>query len=106
MSTYRPGSNGEEVERIRAHLSEFGLYRGPLTRCTLFGRTIPSPSIAAKSLDYQCPALTGSFETDSPLPECFAGLSGDFDGQGISFGAVHGVQYSLEDQFWINLNAV
>ncbi|MDP3482374.1 MAG: hypothetical protein Q8S05_03580 [Sulfuricella sp.] len=106
MSTYRLGSNGEEVERIRAHLSELGFYRGPLTWRALFGRTIPSPAIAAKPLDYQCLALTGSLESDSPLPECFAGLSGDFDGQGTGFGAVHGVQCRLEDQFWINLNAV
>lgn len=118
MSTYRLGSNGEEVERIQARLSELGLYRGPLdgafggateaatkafqqreslpadgavgplTWRALFGRAIPSPAIAAKPLDYKCLALTGSFETDSPVPECFAGLSGDFDGQGISFGAL------------------
>lgn len=30
MSTYRPGSSGEEVERIRARLNELGFYRGPL----------------------------------------------------------------------------
>jgi hypothetical protein len=33
-------------------------------------------------------ALTGSFETNNSLPDCFAGLSGDFDGQGISFGVL------------------
>jgi histidinol phosphatase-like enzyme len=47
-----------------------------------------SNPIAEKSLDYRCLALTGSFETGKRVPECFAGLSGDFDGQGISFGAL------------------
>ena len=27
-------------------------------------------------------------KTNSPVPDCFAGLSGDFDGQGISFGVL------------------
>lgn len=44
--------------------------------------------IAEKSLAYRCLALTGSFETGKGMPECFAGLGGDFDGQGISFGAL------------------
>ena len=33
-------------------------------------------------------SLTGSFETGADEPENFAGLSGNFDGQGISFGAL------------------
>jgi hypothetical protein len=45
-------------------------------------------SIAEKPLDYRCLALTGSFETGKGVPACFAGLGGDFDGQGISFGAL------------------
>lgn len=49
---------------------------------------IPVPAICNKPLSYRCLALTGSFETNSPVPDCFAGLSGDFDGQGISFGAL------------------
>lgn len=44
------------------------------------------PALFSKPLDYRCLALTGAFETDSGFPDCFAGLSGDFDGQGISFG--------------------
>jgi hypothetical protein len=53
------------------------------------------PSIAAKDqtiagrpLAYRCLALTGSFETGKSIPDCFSGLSGDFDGQGISFGVL------------------
>ncbi len=33
-------------------------------------------------------ALTGSFETGENFPKCFAGLSNNFDGQGISFGVL------------------
>lgn len=39
-------------------------------------------------LNRRCLTLTGAFETSSLPPECFAGLTGDFDGQGISFGAL------------------
>lgn len=47
---------------------------------------IPAPGIYAKPVAFKCLALTGSFETNAPVPECFAGLSGDFDGQGMSMG--------------------
>lgn len=40
------------------------------------------------SVEYKCLALTGAFETGAGIPDCFAGLSGDFDGQGMSFGVV------------------
>jgi hypothetical protein len=62
---------------------------GPKTWKSLFPReNIPSPAILMKPMAYRCLALTGSFETNAPVPECFSGLSGDFDGQGISFGAL------------------
>lgn len=44
--------------------------------------------MAAKPLRERCVALTGSFETSSPVPQCFSGLTGNFDGQGMSFGAL------------------
>jgi hypothetical protein len=47
-----------------------------------------APDILAKPLDYRCLALTGSFETNTGIPECFAGLTGDFDDQGISLGVL------------------
>lgn len=60
---------------------------GPITWGKLFqNEEIPEPGIVAKPLDFKCLALTGSFETNAPVPECFAGLSGDFDGQGMSLG--------------------
>jgi hypothetical protein len=49
---------------------------------------VPLPPLAGKSLDYRCVALTGTFETGKGLPECFCGISGDFDKQGISFGVL------------------
>lgn len=39
-------------------------------------------------LELRCLALTGSFETSSGIPDCFCGLTGDFDGMGMSFGAL------------------
>src|SRR5205823_8014189 len=60
---------------------------GPKTWAALFpGSDIAPPAITAQPLDYRCLALTGSFETGTAPPDCFAGLSGDFDGQGMSFG--------------------
>jgi hypothetical protein len=50
--------------------------------------TIPPSPLVKKPLSYRCLALTGSFETSFPPPECFAGITGDFDQQGISFGVL------------------
>jgi hypothetical protein len=62
---------------------------GSETWAALFaGATIPAPELTSQPVAYRCLGLTGSFETSSPIPECFAGLSGDFDGQGLSFGAL------------------
>jgi len=62
---------------------------GPDTWAALLpGSAIPSPAILEQPLPYRCLALTGSFETDTGPPDCFAGLAGDFDHQGMSFGAL------------------
>jgi len=45
-------------------------------------------AITVRPLIYRCLALTGSFETGKSIPDCFSGLSGDFDGQGVSFGVL------------------
>ncbi len=42
----------------------------------------------ARPIASRCLALTGSFETSRGAPECFSALNGNFDGQGISFGAL------------------
>lgn len=41
-----------------------------------------------ESMNYKCLTLTGSFETGKQFPECFSGISGDFDGQGLSLGVL------------------
>lgn len=62
---------------------------GPDTWAALFpGTAIPAPAIVQQPLPYRCLALTGTFETNTGPPDCFAGLAGDFDHQGISFGAI------------------
>ncbi len=71
-----------------AHLGVDGRV-GPQTWAALFpGTSIAAPAIASQPLQFRCVALTGAFETNQPPPDCFAGLSGDFDGQGISFGVL------------------
>jgi hypothetical protein len=41
-----------------------------------------------KALAWRTLSLTGSFETGADEPHNFAGLAGNFDGQGLSFGAI------------------
>jgi hypothetical protein len=48
----------------------------------------PVSDMISRPLAYRCLALTGSFESSSNPPDCFAAITGDFDGQGISFGAL------------------
>jgi hypothetical protein len=48
----------------------------------------PVPQGDSSTLAYRCLALSGSFETSHRPPQCFAGIAGDFDGQGMSFGAL------------------
>lgn len=118
MVIYKTGSKGDEVKSIQERLKELGFYKGPIdgnfgggteaavkafqknkklevdgsvgpiTWNALFAEEIAEPSIISKPLDYKCLALTGSFETGKGIPECFAGQSGDFDGQGISLGVL------------------
>jgi len=118
MATFKLGSKGEEVRRIQQKLKALGIYKGPvdgdfgggteaavrrfqgteqlgvdgavgpLTWAALFQEKIATPQANFRPLDYRCLALTGSFETGAAIPDCFAGLSGDFDGQGISFGVL------------------
>jgi hypothetical protein len=44
--------------------------------------------VIEQPLNLRCLALTGTFETNCLPPGCFARVSGDFDGQGISFSAL------------------
>jgi peptidoglycan hydrolase-like protein with peptidoglycan-binding domain len=73
---------------------------GPNTWGALFGgAAIETPAIVNAPLEERCLALTGSFETGQPPPECFTGLSGNVDGQGM----VHGWVYDLQEQYGIGL---
>lgn len=115
MAVCRLGSKGDEVRQIQQKLNELNLYSGPLdgifgggtesavkvfqqrkglkadgsvgpiTWRALFNENIP---VNNHSVEYKCLALSGSFETGAAIPDCFAGLSGDFDGQGMSFGVL------------------
>jgi hypothetical protein len=61
----------------------------PATWTRMFPNDPPPVSpIASQPLAERCLALTGSFETGKYPPDCFWGLSGNFDGMGISFGAL------------------
>lgn len=62
---------------------------GPETWSRLFpAQPMPEPAILKEPVALRCLALTSSFETGNMPPECFCGVAGDFDGQGISFGAL------------------
>jgi Putative peptidoglycan binding domain len=52
------------------------------------GEPTPVSELAERPLAERCLALTGSFETGKYPPDCFCGLTGDFDGMGMSFGAL------------------
>ncbi|CAA7615801.1 Peptidoglycan-binding domain 1 protein [Candidatus Terasakiella magnetica] len=113
MTTYQTGSTAPEVNQIQQRLIILGLYDGevdglygngtesavrafqsahglavdgrvgPATWGALFGN-----AAVQGELDFRCLALTGAFETNTAPPDCFAGLTGDFDKQGMSFGAL------------------
>jgi hypothetical protein len=62
---------------------------GPETWKELFDEDeVQPPAILNEDLSYRSLALTGAFETSQPPPDCFAGITGDFDGQAISYGAL------------------
>ncbi len=118
MKLFKIGSTGKEVVKIQKKLKKLGYYHGPIdgifgggtysavknfqrdhnlkvdgivgekTWKALFKRNIQDQSIKKKPLIYRCMALTGTFETGKGFPECFAGISGDFDGQGMSLGVL------------------
>ena len=62
---------------------------GPHTWSLLFpgAPALASPLLSAP-VTARCLALTGTFETSTPPPGCFSGLTGNFDGMGMSFGAL------------------
>lgn len=51
--------------------------------------TVAAPAPGQKPLAWRVLALTGSFDTGAGIPDCFAGLEGDVDGQALTFGVLH-----------------
>jgi hypothetical protein len=118
MATYKNGSTGDDVVRIQNALKKMGFYQGepdgvfkdqtetavkrfqtsvglaadgvvgPATWDKLFASQTTAPKPMSGDLGTRCLALTGSFETGRLAPNCFAAMTGDFDGQGMSFGAL------------------
>lgn len=74
--------------QTRENLEADGIV-GSVTFQALLGKKAPAePAIASEPLERRCLALTGTFETSTVAPGCFSCVTGDFDGQGISFGAL------------------
>jgi hypothetical protein len=111
----KPGTTSPDVGTLETRLTALGLYTGAtdnvysasvesavkafqtangLTADGIVGNQtwaalFPAPSpFAGAPIAQRCLALTGAFETSALAPACFAGLTGDFDGQGLSFGAL------------------
>lgn len=62
---------------------------GPNTWKQLFpSQAVPELDLLQRPVATRCLALTGSFETSTLPPDCFCGVTGDFDQQGLSFGAL------------------
>lgn len=62
---------------------------GNMTWSRLFEEEpIPVPELLKEPLSTRCLALTSHFETGAGFPDCYACLTGDFDDQGLSMGAL------------------
>ena len=62
---------------------------GPNTWARLFpSEPAPKSALLDQPVATRCLALTGSFETSTLPPDCFCGVTGDFDDEGLSFGAL------------------
>lgn len=118
MTVYKNGSTGVDVTRIQKALKDAGFYQGEpdgvfgsgteaavkkfqftsglgadgivgsATLEKLFPSQAAEPKALSGGLDSRCLALTGTFETGRFAPDCFASMTGNFDGQGMSFGAL------------------
>ncbi len=118
MTIYKNGSRGDDVRRIQQALKEAGHLTdapdgifgsrteaavkafqnkagltadglvGPATWGKLFPLQTPEQPAISGDVDARCLGLTGSFETSRPAPGCFSAVTGNFDGQGMSFGAL------------------
>jgi Putative peptidoglycan binding domain len=112
------GSKSDEVRQVQAKLTGLKLYSGAIdgdfgggtlsavkqyqqsaglavdgavgdaTWQHLFGSPPAALALTTGPLQGRCLGLTGAFETNSSYPDYFSGISGDFDGQGMSYGVL------------------
>ena len=62
---------------------------GPQTWAKLFpAQELPANPLLQEPLAKRCLAMTAGFETGKGFPDCFAQVTGDFDGQGMSLGVL------------------
>ncbi len=88
-SAFGGGSeSGVKTFQAREHLPATGCVDAATWDRLFPGQPPPQPELAGAPVADRCLALTGSFETGAQPPDCFCGISGDFDGQGISFGVL------------------
>jgi hypothetical protein len=84
------GGTESAIKRFQKNqqLPPTGLADSETWRRLFPGENPPVSEYAGASVADRCLALTGSFETGTQPPDCYCGITGDFDGQGISFGAL------------------
>ena len=88
------GSFGGGAESaVKTYQNQQGLTPTGLVDPGTWGRMFPNvpppvSEIASQPLADRCLALTGSFETGKYPPDCFCGITGNFDQMGLSFGVL------------------
>lgn len=78
--------NSTEVA-VKNFQSQSGLPADGVVGSVTWAKLFP-PEPLSGDLASRCLALTGTFETGKLAPECFAAIAGNFDGQGMSYGAL------------------
>ena len=77
-----------KVFQRNSGLAQDGVVGDGTWKCLFPAQAPPVSDLLGQPIALRCLALTSSFETGDMPPECFCGITGDFDGQGISFGAL------------------
>jgi len=77
-------SKGLSADGVVGDRTWSALFPGPVAAAT--SMPVAISQLSGEPLVQRCLALTGTFETTTGIPDCYAGISGDTDGQGLSFG--------------------
>lgn len=88
LGCYDGKIDGLHGPRTTAALRHYLDWRGLDARDSTLTVPLAADVAAAASLARRCLGMGGTFETGLPVPGCFGGLAGDFDQQGVSWGAV------------------